>query len=429
MIKIPKKVQLVVEALENAGHSAYIVGGCVRDLLLMDEPKDFDVTTSATPCEVKGLFARTIDIGIKHGTVAVIVKGEKIEVTTFRVDGLYLDGRRPESVSFTKSIQEDLSRRDFTINAIAYNPRTGFCDPFDGRKDIQSKLIRCVGDASERFNEDALRMVRAVRFAATLGFRVDEKIIDCISLLKNKLSLVSIERINEETRKLLLGDFSEALAIAEHTGILPYMLVGGSISTENLPSVISQIKICPFDYPMRLALLLNGICKNNRAVLLNSKLAGKVIKTVQIYLAYLHTPLECDKYKIKKILRDVPVEIFDNLLVLKEIVSPSVSMSAISDLKREIVEAGEIYSLKNLAVKGEDLIAIGIEPGKHMGQILEDMLDQVMRCPEMNEKGKLLERWVYEQTFSRDVGAGDRKAIFDGKGFQNPERKLPPPLV
>ena len=390
MIKIPKKVQLVVEALENAGHSAYIVGGCVRDLLLMDKPKDFDVTTSATPCEVKELFERTVDIGIKHGTVAVIVKGEKIEVTTFRVDGLYLDGRRPESVSFTKSIQEDLSRRDFTINAIAYNPRTGFCDPFDGRKDIHSKLIRCVGDASERFNEDALRMVRAVRFVATLGFRVDEKILDCVSELRQKLSAVSIERINEETRKLLLGANPEVLMLAAQTGLLPYMLIGGDLNTENLPDVIQQIKKSPMDYPMRFALLLGGICKNYHDVLQGSKLASALIKTAQAYLTYLHKPIKCDKYEIKKILREVPMGLFDNLLTLKEVVAPNVSMKAVRSLTNEIIEAGECYTLKNLAVKGEDLIALGIKPGQEIGQLLEKMLDQVMRDPEVNNKDKLL---------------------------------------
>ena len=391
MIKIPKRVLSVIETLENAGHSAYIVGGCVRDMLLMDDPKDFDVTTSAIPAEIKELFSRTVDIGIKHGTVAVIVKGEKIEVTTFRVDGKYLDSRRPESVSFTKNIEEDLSRRDFTINAIAYNPRSGFCDPFSGRKDIQNRLIRCVGKAGERFGEDALRMVRAVRFAATLGFEVDEKIIDCISRLKPRLSAVSIERISEETRMLLLGAHPEALIIAEQTGILPYMLIGGDLDTENLSDVVRQIKKCPKDYPMRFALLLSGICKNYCDVLVGSKLAGKVIKTVRIYLTYLHKEIKCDKYEIKKILRDMPIDLFDNLLTLKEIVTPNVSMNTVRHLKNEIVEARECYDLKCLAVKGEDLVAIGVKPGQQMGHTLERMLARVMRCPKMNDKEKLLE--------------------------------------
>ena len=390
MIRIPKKVQMVLETLENAGHSAYIVGGCVRDLLLMDSPKDFDVTTSAIPCEIKKLFSRTVDIGIKHGTVAVIVNGEKIEVTTFRVDGMYLDGRRPESVSFTKSIEEDLSRRDFTINAIAYNPHTGFFDPFNGQMDIQNRHIRCVGDAAERFGEDALRMVRAVRFAATLGFMVDEKIIDCIDLLKSKLSAVSVERINEETRKLLLGAHPDALLLAEQTGILPYMLTGGDLNVENLNTTIQRIKKCPTDYPMRFAILLDGICENHNDVLQKSKLANRLIKTVQAYLSYLHKPIKRDKYEIKKILRDMPIDLFDNLLTLKEIIAPDVEINAIRNLKDEIINAGECYTLKNLAVKGKDLIAHGIKPGQEMGQMLENMLDQVMRDPKLNNKDKLL---------------------------------------
>ena len=390
MNKIPKEVLSTVQILERAGHSAYIVGGCVRDMLLMNEPKDFDVTTSATPDEIKKLFPRTVDIGIKHGTVAVIVKGGKIEVTTFRIDGMYLDGRRPESVSFTKSIEEDLSRRDFTINAIAYNPRSGFCDPYDGQEDIQNRLIRCVGDASERFGEDALRMVRAIRFVATLGFDIDEQIIDSICLLKTKLSAVSIERINEETRKLLLGEYTEAIILTEQTGVLPYMLVGSELNTANLPNVVEQIKKCPADYPMRFAILLDGICRNYEDVFRNSKLAGNVIKTVRAYLTYLHKPIKCDKYEIKKILRNMPIDLFDNLLILKEIVTPDVKVNEIKYLKNEIIEAGECYTLRNLSVKGEDLIAFGIKPGKYLGQMLENMLDQVMRNPEENDRKTLL---------------------------------------
>ena len=390
MIDIPKKVLCVLETLENAGYSAYIVGGCVRDLLLKDVPKDFDVTTSAIPEEIKKLFPRTVDIGIKHGTVAIIVKGEKIEVTTFRVDGQYLDGRRPDSVRFTKSIKDDLARRDFTINAIAYNPRTGFCDPFDGQRDIQNKLIRCVGDAGERFCEDALRMVRAVRFAASLGFIVDKKITDSIYLLKSKLSAVSIERITEETRKLLMGPYTEALLLAEQTGILPYMLACGELNTANLPIMVQQMKECPMDYPMRFALLLNGVCKNYDEVLQSSKLAGNLIKTVRTYLNYLHKPIIHDKYEIKKILGKMPVVLFDNLLTLKEVVTPHVNVKAVRSLKNEIIEAGECYTLKNLAVNGEDLITLGIKPGQEMGQVLKKMLDQVMRHPEENDKETLL---------------------------------------
>ena len=390
MIKLPKKVLSVLETLENAGHCAYIVGGCVRDLLLLDTPKDFDVTTSATPCEIKQLFPRTVDIGIKHGTVAVIVKGEKIEVTTFRVDGQYLDRRRPSSISFTKNIEEDLSRRDFTINAIAYNPRYGFCDPFDGQRDIHDKLIRCVGDANERFGEDALRMVRAVRFAATLGFMVDDKITDSISQNAPNLSAVSIERINEETRKLLLGAYPEALMIAKQTGILPYMLAGGDINADNLPVVIQQIKKCPMDYPQRYALLLDGICKNHDFVLHGSKLAGNIIKTIKTYLTHLHRPIACDKYEIKKILRDVPPHLFDKLLDLKEIIAPDVEIETVRILKNDITHANECYNLKNLAVKGEDLISCGMKPGKEMGQLLEKMLDHVMRNPDKNNKETLL---------------------------------------
>ena len=194
-MNLPVNVMQIISALELAGHEAFIVGGCVRDAARGVEPTDWDIATSALPERVKALFSRTFDTGIAHGTVTVLQDGQPFEVTTYRIDGEYLDARRPETVTFASEIEEDLSRRDFTINAVAYNPRRGFVDPFDGRGDISRGLIKCVGDAKKRFGEDALRMLRAVRFSAVLDFRVDDDAIFAISALRKNLANISAERI------------------------------------------------------------------------------------------------------------------------------------------------------------------------------------------------------------------------------------------
>ena len=390
-MNIPKNVMSVIQTLENAGFEAYIVGGCVRDMLLNIAPEDFDITTSATPDEIKKLFPHTVDIGIKHGTVAVIVMGEKIEVTTYRVDGEYIDGRRPESVMFTSNINEDLSRRDFTINAIAYNPRVGFCDPFCGHEGIKKKLIKCVGDADTRFNEDALRMVRAVRFAATLGFDIDGK--TCMSILANKknLNLVSPERIYAELKKMITGAYPDALNIIKNTGLMPYILRGGNINYARLPELIQYMKICPADYHMRLALLFDSICKNYGDVLEALKVDNQTKHFVYVYMSFLHKPLAPDSYEIKKTLRHMPPPLFDNLLKLQEIVLQNVYVNEIKLMKNEILQNGECYELKQLAVNGGDLAALGIKEGRQMGALLEGLLDKVMQNPELNNKITLLD--------------------------------------
>ena len=202
-MQLPDSVEKIIHTLETAGYEAYAVGGCVRDALLGLTPDDWDITTSAEPEEVKALFSRTIDTGIKHGTVTVRLNGKSFEVTTYRIDGKYEDGRHPEEVTFTKSLEEDLKRRDFTINAMAVNDRTGIVDLFGGQEDLKAGIIRCVGDPMERFSEDALRMMRAVRFAAKLDFSIEEETKKSISILKDNLRKVSAERIQVELTKLI----------------------------------------------------------------------------------------------------------------------------------------------------------------------------------------------------------------------------------
>ena len=223
-IKIPERANLIIHALEDAGYEAYVVGGCVRDSILGREPNDWDITTSALPEQVKALFRRTVDTGLKHGTVTVLQQDEGFEVTTYRIDGEYEDGRHPKEVAFTRDLSEDLKRRDFTINAMAYNDRKGLVDLYGGLDDIENKVIRCVGDPYERFGEDALRMLRAVRFSAQLGYSIEEKTKEAIQELSPNLEKISAERIHTELVKLLVSDNPMELRTAYETGMTKVFL-------------------------------------------------------------------------------------------------------------------------------------------------------------------------------------------------------------
>ena len=224
LLKLSKGTQMVLNTLFNKGHSAYCVGGAVRDLVLGKNPSDFDVTTSATPDEVKALFKKTIDTGIKHGTVTVLLNGESVEVTTFRSDGDYKDFRKPESVTLVKDVEKDLSRRDFTINALCYNHTEGLIDLFGGINDLENNVIRAIGNPEKRFNEDALRILRAVRFSAQLGFKIEEEtkkaIKKCAPLVKN----LSVERIIAEVDKIIMSDSPEHLKLLDDLGVLEVIM-------------------------------------------------------------------------------------------------------------------------------------------------------------------------------------------------------------
>ena len=223
-VKMPQGAHEIIEKLENHGYEAYIVGGCVRDMLLGRAPEDWDITTSAKPQEVKALFRRTVDTGIEHGTVTVLIGGESYEVTTYRMDGVYEDHRHPKEVIFTPSLEEDLKRRDFTINAMAYSERTGIVDIFDGQRDLEQGIIRCVGEPAQRFGEDALRMLRGVRFAGQLLFGIEKNTLDAIRELAPTLVNISAERIRVELTKLLISDGADRLRLAYETGLSQYFL-------------------------------------------------------------------------------------------------------------------------------------------------------------------------------------------------------------
>ena len=434
IFEIPQKVEIIINTLEDAGFEAYAVGGCVRDALLGRKPNDWDITTSAKPEQVKALFRRTVDTGIAHGTVTVLLDKDGFEVTTYRVDGEYEDGRHPKEVSFTASLEEDLKRRDFTINAMAYNSRKGLVDLFEGQKDLENKIIRCVGDPLERFTEDALRIMRAVRFSAQLGFSLEKETRKALLVLAPNLKHVSAERIQVELVKLLVSPHPDYLRIAYEAGVTKEFLPEFDRCMEtpqNTPHhcytvgehILHSLLCVREDKVLRLTMLLHDIAKpvvrktdeNGRDHFKTHALEGeKLAKTI------LHR-LKFDNDTIAKVTRLVrwhdlrptpaPADVRKAVNVIGEDLFPMwmevqwADNMAKSDYRgeekiarqtgvrktwEEIVKKGECVSMKGLAVTGSDLIAAGMKPGKEMGNVLHRLLDAVLENPELNEKEKLL---------------------------------------
>ncbi len=433
-IAIPNKVGKIIEILEQAGFEAYAVGGCVRDSLLGRTPDDWDITTSAAPEQVKALFHRTVDTGLAHGTVTVLMEKEGFEVTTYRVDGDYEDGRHPKEVTFTASLSEDLKRRDFTINAMAYNPRTGLVDLYEGIRDLQEKTIRCVGDAKERFSEDALRILRAVRFSAQLGFSVEKKTKEALALLAPNLKYVSAERIQTELLKLLVSPHPDYLRLAYEAGITAQFLpeLDAAMKTEqNTPHhcytvgehTLQSLLFVRADKVLRLTMLLHDLGKpvvkktdeNGRD---HFKLHGaeseRLAKTILRRLKFDNDTIgkvcrlvRWHDYRPKPEMKEVREAIYrigeDLFPLYLEVQRADVlaqsryrreeklsRLAAVGECYREICEKGQCVSLKMLAVTGKDLIAAGIAPGPHLGELLEKLLQRVLEEPELNHKEALL---------------------------------------
>ena len=433
-ILLPEKVNMIIKTIQAAGFEAYAVGGCVRDSILGRIPDDWDITTSAKPLEIKKIFKRTIDTGIQHGTVTVMVDKEGFEVTTYRIDGEYEDSRHPREVTFTSNLREDLRRRDFTINAMAYNEEVGLVDIFGGISDIEKKTIRCVGDAKERFTEDALRMMRAVRFSAQLGYSIEEGTKEAIKELAPNLKNISAERIQVELVKLVVSNNPDYLKIAYETGITRQVLPEFDICMEteqNNPHhkysvgehILHAMKNIEADKALRLSMLFHDMGKAKTKTQdeqgidhfyghneISHEITEEVLKRLRfdndtIYkvknLVYFHDyhPALTDK-SVRKFITKIGKELVPSYLLVQR-----ADVLAQSEYKREeklakidevskifdgIIERGECLSLKDLAVNGKDLIEHGIKPGKEMGEILEHFLEMVIANPSLNEKEILL---------------------------------------
>lgn len=391
-IQIPRQVEQIIEKLNENGYEAYAVGGCVRDTLLGRVPEDWDITTSARPDQVKKLFRRTIDTGIQHGTVTIMMDRNGYEVTTYRIDGEYEDGRHPKQVEFTKNLLEDLRRRDFTINAMAYSHETGIVDAFGGMEDLEHGVIRCVGDAMERFTEDALRILRAIRFSAQLGFAIEEQTWDAISVIAPNLAKVSRERVQMELTKLLCSKHPERIRDVYETGISQYVspaFAGLPWEKVRIPTELPAVKYVRWAAFLRCAKQADAERAADTAVgiLRDLKLDNDTIGKVKTLVFWSGVELPADAEAVRRIMSRMDPEVWDVMMDLNEYGADIRALTA------QIRSDGDCLSLKELAVKGQDLIEAGVKPGKGIGESLARMLDHVLACPEDNQRDVLLKKF------------------------------------
>ena len=433
-IRLPRKVEDIIERIQAAGYEAYAVGGCVRDSILGREPDDWDITTSAKPEEIKKLFDRTIDTGIQHGTVTVMIGREGFEVTTYRIDGKYEDSRHPKDVTFTANLKEDLRRRDFTINAMAYNEKDGLIDLYDGIKDIEQGLIRCVGDAEERFTEDALRMMRAVRFSAQLGYTIEDDTKAAIKELAPTIRKISAERIQVELVKLMISDHPDYIRIAYETGITAQIFPEFDVcmkTGQNNPHhcysvgehILHTLPYVEADKVLRLGMLFHdigkpgtltvdeqGITHNHGHAAIGEEMSARIMKRLKFdndttdkvrkIVRYHDRKIENNARSVRRAVNCIGEDIFPLLFSVKyaDIMAQSdhqrkeklQELETLKVIYEDIIAKKECLSLKDLAVTGGDLIAAGMKPGREIGQTLHRLLEVVLEEPEHNRKDYLL---------------------------------------
>lgn len=435
-IRLPEKVDRIITTLQAHGYEAYAVGGCVRDSILGREPEDWDITTSAMPEETKSLFGRTFDTGIEHGTVTVLLEKEGFEVTTYRIDGEYEDGRHPKEVTFTRSLREDLLRRDFTINAMAYNEKDGLVDIFGGVSDLNAGIIRCVGDARERFSEDALRILRGVRFAAQLGFEIEEDTRQGMRELALTLEKISAERIQVELVKMITSERPELLRDAYELGItkifLPefdHIMETEQETPHHMYNVgehtLHAMMNVRADKILRLTMLLHdmgkpalktmdsdGVAHFKKHAIESEKITRQVLRRLKFDNDTLHKVAKLVCYhdyrmpatakNVRRAMNKIGEELFPYYMEVRraDVLAQSMykreekikNLNDIEALYQEITEARQCVSLKELAVTGKDLIEAGIMPGKEIGDKLDELLELVIENPELNTKEELLKR-------------------------------------
>lgn len=435
-IAVPQKGQHIIETLQRAGFEAYVVGGCVRDSILGRKPQDWDITTSARPEQVKALFPRTIDTGLRHGTVTVMLQGEGFEVTTYRIDGTYEDSRHPSEVTFTYDLQEDLRRRDLTINAMAYNDAVGLVDLFGGMEDLKAGVVRCVGNAEERFAEDALRILRAIRFSAQLGYDIEEKTTAAIVKLSPTLSRISAERIQVELTKLMISPHPDYLRMAYDTGVTKVFFPEFDRACEtpqNHPHhcysvgehILHSLGHVEADSVLRLAMLLHDIGKPAVMTLdeegrnhfhghaaVGAEMAETILRRLKYDNDTIHKVCRLVRYHdygngvdidirlARRAMNRIGEDAFPALFAVKraDILAQSDylrrekldMLEKWQGLYREILDKNQCVSLKTLAVSGADLIAAGWKPGKELGEALKQLLELVLEDPARNTKEWLL---------------------------------------
>lgn len=433
-IQLPLNVKFIMETLMDAGFDAYAVGGCVRDSILGRQPDDWDITTSAQPQQVKGLFKRTVDTGIQHGTVTVMLDKEGFEVTTYRIDGEYEDNRHPREVVFTPNLTDDLKRRDFTINAMAYNDRVGIVDAFDGMEDLKLHRIRCVGKPEERFGEDALRIMRAIRFSAQLGYEIESETRKAVIKLAPALVKISAERIRAELMKLITSENPMKLKEAYDTGVTKIILPEFDRMMEtpqNTPHhcytvgehVLHSMEHVKADKDLRLTMLLHDIGKPlsrttdeegkdhfynhpqigeeiTKDILKRLKFDNETIYKVTSIVKYHDYKPRLTPSGVRRAMAKVGEDIFPCLFPVRkaDIYAQSIylreekleELFRLQSIYASILEQQDCISLRNLAVTGRDLIDAGMSPGKEIGITLEKLLEIVLENPQNNTKEYLL---------------------------------------
>ena len=433
---MPEKVGRIIGTLQEHGYEAYAVGGCIRDSILGREPEDWDITTSAMPEETKALFDKTFDTGIQHGTITVLLEKEGFEVTTYRIDGKYEDSRHPKEVTFTRNLREDLLRRDFTINAMAYNETDGLVDIFGGLEDLEAGMIRCVGTAKERFKEDALRILRGVRFAAQLGFDIEEDTRQGMKELAWTLQNISAERIQVELVKMITSKRPEMLREAYELGmtriVLPefdQLMTTGQETPHHMYSVgehtLHAMKNIRADKILRLAMLLHdmgkpalktvdeaGVAHFKKHALESERIAENVLRRLKFdndTIRKVTRLVRCHDLRmpataksVRSAMNQIGEELFPYYMEVRraDVLAQSMyqreekieNLDQIEELYHQIVEDGDCVSLKDLAVTGRDLIASGMKPGKKIGEKLEELLKLVIEDPKLNTKEELLKR-------------------------------------
>lgn len=398
-IELPKDVRHIISVLMENGYEAYAVGGCVRDSILGRTPGDWDITTSALPMQVKALFRRTVDTGIQHGTVTVMLGKNGYEVTTYRIDGKYEDSRHPKSVEFTFNLVEDLKRRDFTINAMAYNDEHGIVDAFDGMGDLKRRIIRCVGKAHDRFDEDALRILRAVRFSAQLGFDIEDDTAKAARELAPTLVKISRERIHTELNKLLLSDNPDYFSVVYDLGVMKIIIPElENIDAHKLDKIKHFIKKTSAVLPERYAALLSCV---------DADTAGRILKGLKLDNATILMAAKLVKYyNMNPVVSEAAVRHYINEVGENDalrIVDFNISIcgselnKGYTDMKKICVmvkERGDCTELRNLKISGRDLMEAGFPAGKQLGEILQKLLCEVLDNPKFNEYNYLLKRAV-----------------------------------
>lgn len=429
-IQLPGQVKFIIDTLEEAGFEAYAVGGCVRDSIIGKEPQDWDITTIAKPEQVKALFRRTVDTGIAHGTVTVMLEKDGYEVTTYRIDGTYEDARHPKEVTFTPDLLEDLKRRDFTINAMAYHPQRGLVDAFGGMEDMQAGIIRCVGDPAERFAEDALRMLRAVRFAAQLGFTVEQQTRQAIADMAPLLGKVSAERIQVELVKLLVSGNPQEMRTLYETGVSAVILPEWDAMMETQQRnphhaytvgehTLRVLTHTPPERIIRLAALFHDVAKPvcrtvdakgihhfyghpEQGAVLTKKIMRRlkfdnaaIDMTARLVAGHDVNPAPNER-SVRRAIRRVGLSCYPAVFDLKyaDICGQSdyrrqekfKALEVYRNLYRNIMERGDCLTLKELAVNGKDLMELGIPAGRQLGTILAQLLELVVEDPKKNTK-------------------------------------------